>query len=454
MAKNQSKASPEPLDASDLYKKNKPAEFARYLMRRKAVFAVSFLGYVCAYLVRNNFKLLSKDMASIYNWSLTDIGFLLTAFSVTYGIGKFVMGIIADKTSLKKLFALSLGASALICVAIGFNKSFVVLAILLFLLGLIQGALAPSSQAMIANWFPNKSRGGGIAMWNISQNAGSALLPLVVSGLGFVSPTNNILLAFVIPGVVVFALSFIFWRFGGDAPEKEGMDSLRTMYGAAGEPDVGEESDRSESYFKLIFKYVFLNPSLLIVAFINAALYFVRFGIEDWMPLYLGDAAIGFEKTQYLMAISVLEWIAIPGSIFFAWLSVKLPNKQTIVGAFGLFVLAALVFLYKSIQNTGTSSYILLLVVSGCMGALIYGPQLIVNILTVNFVPLKVAGTAIGFVGLAAYVLGNLGANLVMPLLAEHVSWSVSYTTVSSLAVVSAIGYLVLAKRERAVIKA
>ena len=38
------------------------------------------------------------------------------------------------------------------------------------------------------------------------------------------------------------------------------------------------------------------------------------------------------------------------------------------------------------------------------MRALIHGPQLIVNIMTLNFVPPKAAGVAIGFVGLFGYI--------------------------------------------------
>ena len=193
-----------------------------------------------------------------------------------------------------------------------------------------------------------------------------------------------------------------------------------------------------------------LNPGLLLVGFINAALYFVRFGVEDWMPIYLSES--GFSKTHYLTAVSMLEWVAIPGTLFFAWLAVRYANKMTIIGAIGLLAMAGLVLAYEAISYTGTTSYVLLLVVSGALGTLIYGPQLIVNILTLNFVPLKVAGTALGFVGLMAYLLGNLGANWLMPILAEHASWTVSYGVVAGLSALSGIGYLVLARRERRVV--
>lgn len=100
---------------------------------------------------------------------------------------------------------------------------------------------------------------------------------------GLVVPSSgNILLAFLIPGIFILLFAAICWKFGESNSESEGLDSLRTMYGEAGESNVASEEEKSSlSYWQLIWKYVFCNPSLLLVAVVNVALYFVRFGIED-----------------------------------------------------------------------------------------------------------------------------------------------------------------------------
>ncbi|MGT2808859.1 MFS transporter [Streptococcus iniae] len=440
------------------YEQEHPESFSRFLKRQKVVFLIAFLGYVCAYLVRNNFKLMSNTIMITNGWDKAQIATLLSCLTVSYGLAKFYMGALGDRVSLRKLFATSLGASALICILIGFfHTSMLTLGILLFLCGVVQGALAPASQAMIANYFPNKTRGGAIAGWNISQNAGSALLPLTIASFtsaGLVVPeTGNILLAFLIPGLFVLVFAAICWKFGGDNPETEGLDSLRTMFGEAGESNVASEEEKSNlSYWQLIWKYVFCNPSLLLVAAVNVALYFVRFGIEDWMPIYLTEVA-DLSEAKIHFAISILEWVAIPGSLVFAWLAVKYPNKMAKIGAIGLFAMAGIVFVYEYITASGAPDYVLLLIISGILGSLIYGPQLIVNILTINFVPLNVAGTAIGFVGVTAYLIGNMGANWLMPILADNFGWFWSYVVVAGLSAFSAIGYLLLAKHEEELIK-
>jgi len=243
-----------------------------------------------------------------------------------------------------------------------------------------------------------------------------------------------------VPGLVVLAISFLFWKIGGDRPDVENMGTLDEIYGDAGTPQVHHEENTP--YWKIIKNDILTNPVILTIAAINAMLYMLRFGILNWMPAFLGTE-MGFSQVQYSMAFSVLEWIAIPGSFFFAWLSVSFPNKQSIVGCCGLIALAVLILFYM-----GNTNYPLLLICSGLMGALIYGPQLIVNILTLNFVSLKTAGVAVGFVGLFGYILGEMGANLIMPVLAERFSWVVSLSFLAALSVVSGLMYISLRDHE------
>ena len=102
----------------------------------------------------------------------------------------------------------------------------------------------------------------------------------------------------------------------------------------------------------------------------------------------------------------------------------------------------------------GNVDYTVLLVVSGLMGTFIYGPQLIINILTLNVVPLRAAGVAVGFVGLFGYIVGEMAANLVMPILAEVLDWNASFVLLSAFAVLGAALYLSLTKREQKIVQA
>ena len=68
-------------------------------------------------------------------------------------------------------------------------------------------------------------------------------------------------------------------------------------------------------------------------------------------------------------------------------------------------------------------------------------------------VPLKAAGVAVGFVGLFGYIVGEMAANLVMPLLAERLSWTASFTLLSAFAIIGALLYLSLSKYEKKIVR-
>ncbi|MFD1416625.1 MFS transporter [Oceanobacillus jeddahense] len=419
--------------------------FAEYLARRKIVFLVTYFGYISCYLVRNNFKLLSEELRLANDWSLTEVGFILTAFTITYGSGKFVMGMVVDQFKLNRVFAVSLAISAIAAIMMGFVESIVLMFILMLILGLAQGATAPATLSMIGAWYNNHLRGSRVAVWNTAQNLGAALLPIVIAGLLALAGPSNLAVAFWVPGLVVLVCCFFFYKYGGDRPESEGLPSLKEMYGEAGQPKANHVE--GDTYWKILRQEVLTSRVLLMIALVNALLYFLRFGILNWMPAYLGGDKM-FSVFQVQAAISVLEWLAIPGSLFFAWLAIKWPNKQSLVGSISMLICGSAVFFYIIVEN-----FVGILIIVAVLGTTIYGPQLIINIMTLNFVSSRSSGAAVGFVGLAGYILGELSANFVMPIAAENFSWTVSISLIIVVAVLCILCYGSLYRAERRIVK-
>lgn len=73
--------------------------------------------------------------------------------------------------------------------------------------------------------------------------------------------------------------------------------------------------------------------------------------------------------------------------------------------------------------------------------------------MTLNFVSSRSSGAAVGFVGLAGYILGELSANFVMPIAAENFSWTVSISLVIVVAVLCILCYGSLYRAERRIVK-
>ena len=59
----------------------------------------TFIGYAVFYFVRNNLPVVSKEMGQALGYSKGQIGDLLAVTAITYGLGKFLMGAVSDRSN-------------------------------------------------------------------------------------------------------------------------------------------------------------------------------------------------------------------------------------------------------------------------------------------------------------------------------------------------------------------
>ncbi len=176
-----------------------------YDRRRTEIFVLTFVGYVACYLVRNNTAVASGLLVVEEGWTPLDVGFVLTGFTVTYGLAKLVMGVVVDRSSLRVGYGSALIASAVVCIAMGFVPDVVAMAAAMAVIGLAQGVCAPASLATLGAWYPPWQRASRVAVWNTSQNVGAALLPLIASGAMLLLGVQHWSLAYWVPGLLALA---------------------------------------------------------------------------------------------------------------------------------------------------------------------------------------------------------------------------------------------------------
>src|SRR3954451_2637065 len=94
-----------------------------YRRNRRSVFIGIFAGYAAYYLVRNNLALAIPDILAQYpQHSKADLGWALTGLSIAYGVSKFLMGSVSDRTNPKYFLPLGLLLSCAITFASGAFK--------------------------------------------------------------------------------------------------------------------------------------------------------------------------------------------------------------------------------------------------------------------------------------------------------------------------------------------
>ena len=72
-----------------------------YAHWRWRIFYACFIGYTVFYLCKKNIAVALPGLSAEYGYSNTELGLLGSSLYLTYGIGKFVNGVIADRADVR-----------------------------------------------------------------------------------------------------------------------------------------------------------------------------------------------------------------------------------------------------------------------------------------------------------------------------------------------------------------
>ncbi len=89
-----------------------------YKRLRFQVFMGIFIGYAGYYLVRKNFSLAMPDLVQ-EGFSKAELGFALSGVSIAYGLSKFLMGNVSDRSNARIFLPLGLLLSAITMIVMG-----------------------------------------------------------------------------------------------------------------------------------------------------------------------------------------------------------------------------------------------------------------------------------------------------------------------------------------------
>ena len=159
-----------------------------YKRLRVQVFIGIFIGYAGYYLVRKNFALAMPYLVEM-GFDKGLLGVAISANAIAYGLSKFLMGGVSDRSSARKFLPLGLTLSALTTLILGTRaglSSVVSMFILQFLIGWFQGMGWPPSGRGMTHWFSQHERGTKMSIWNVAHNVGGALIgPMAAVGMAW-----------------------------------------------------------------------------------------------------------------------------------------------------------------------------------------------------------------------------------------------------------------------------
>ncbi|WP_070971803.1 hexose-6-phosphate:phosphate antiporter [Vibrio sonorensis] len=381
-------------------------------------YLVVFIGYLTMYLIRKNFNVAQNDMVSTYGLSMTELGMIGLGFSITYGIGKTLVSYYADGKNTKQFLPFMLILSA-ICM-IGFGVSMGASSTSLFLMiafyglsGFFQSTGGPSSYSTITKWTPRNKRGSYLGMWNMSHNVGGAAAAGVALFGANVFFDGHVLGMFIFPSIVALIVGFIGLRYGNDSPEAYGLGTAEELFGeeTSEEDMIAEEAQMTKR--EIFMEYILKNKVIWLLCFANIFLYIVRIGIDQWSTVYAYQE-LGFSKEAAISGFTLFEVGALVGTLMWGYLSDLANGRRALVACVSLLLIVFALEFYQ--HATSEFMYLGSLFV---LGFLVFGPQLLIGVAAVGFVPKKAISVADGIKGTFAYLIGDSFAKLGLGMIAD-----------------------------------
>ncbi|MFH1829313.1 MAG: MFS transporter [Pseudomonadota bacterium] len=399
------------------------------------------VGYAVYYFVRANFSMAMPVFLKDLGYTKTDLGIVLTLFSIVYGFGKFINGVMADRANARYLMAMGLFMAGIVNFFFGLSSGIMTFSILWLINAWFQSYGMPASVRLLTHWYSPTELGTKWGLQSTAHQIGSAGIMIFC---GYLIPAYGWRYAFFIPSVIAIICAFWLINRLRDTPQSIGLPPVEEYRNEAHITDPDEDQAKS---FKEIFKgHILKNRLLWTVACANIFVYIVRIGIRDWSPTFLVEtrgstlASAGFKTAGFELA-------GIIGAIGAGWVSDKVfKGRRGPMAVVCMFLLMCAVIGLWLIPP-GYPMLDAALLISA--GVLVYGPQLLVPVAAADFASKKAASTATGLTGAFGYI-GSALTGVGTGVLVDKWGWNGGFIFFASAAAIGMLLFLSLGTRRAA----
>lgn len=359
----------------------------------------TFLGYAFYYLVRNNVATVAKEIEGSLGYSKSMIGDILAVTAISYGLSKFLMGSVSDRSNARIFMAVGLLITAGINFAFGATSDYYTHLLLWAANGFAQGMGWPPCGRVMGHWFSESERGLTFSIWNTSHNVGGGLAGVIAAWA--VTKYGGWQYAFYVPGAIaIVGACYLLWRLR-DTPQSVGLPPIEEYRNDYPPGEVSSEDLERELTFRELFvDKVLKNRLVWLLAFANFFAYITRYSMLDWGPTYLREMK-GASLNDGGLAILALEFGGIPSTIFFGWLSDRAGGRRGMVAALCMIPIF-MAFAGILFTPPGYLWFDMLMLVT--IGFFVYPVINLIVIAALDVASKKAIGTAAGFIGLFGYV--------------------------------------------------
>lgn len=360
------------------------------------------LGYGLIYTCRLALGVVKKPLIDGGFFTPEELGMVGSALFYAYAIGKLTNGFLADHANMRRFLAFAFLMTAILNLFMGFTTLLWAAVLLWGLNGWFQSFGAPGGVVAMTAWFSNKERGRAYGLWSTAHSIGEGLTFLI--GATIVAAWGW-RWGFWAPGLVGIATAVLAWTLIKDRPRTLGLPTVADWkndhYNEAPKPGVKTVLGLQLSILKI--------PAIWVLCLAAATTYVTRYAMNSWGILYLQeDRGLSLPMAGTLLMISTLAGIA--GALLYGIISDKLFAARR-PPANLLFAVVEIVGLLIIFFGPNTIPVLI-------VGMLLFGLGLtglvtsLGGLFAVDIAPKRVAGAAMGVIGIFSYIGAGIQENV------------------------------------------
>lgn len=433
---------------------------AGFRPRRGLNWIIIGLLYASFYMCRYNFRFATPGMVAEFGFTTFQITGMLSAWSIAYGTGQLVNGLLTDRIGGKIAMLIGAAGTIIINLIFGFASfagTFTTFAAIWLMNGYLQSFGAPGMIKMNAAWFRRTERGtfAGIFgfMIQLGQFAINNLAPVILAGFTvgvWVVAKNDWHWLFRIPPMFVAVSAVLLVIFVKDTPEEAGY------HGLIEKAESGDTSSRAS--LRESFTTIFTHPLIWFYALAYACTGAVRNSSDQLMILYFHDQLklnLAEKPAAVLWTVNLMPLVAVLGSFSAGLVSDKFFKGHRSPVAMTLYFVECVVILTAAIViAAGVVGPTPVGIFVGCL-------FLVLVALTANSTH-AIVGTAapmdIGGRKMAGFASGVIdsfqyyGTAIALPVtgwLIDRYGWGVWYPVMASFGALGGISMLMVMRKQR-----
>ena len=321
------------------------------------------------------------------------LGNVDSAFLLTYAVGMFFAGRIADAANLRVFLTIGMMGTGVFTVLVGMAyfwniHSYSYFIIMQVMAGLFQSTGWPSVVAVMGNWFTGK-RGLIMGVWNAHTSTGNILGAVVAAAV--LSPPWGWGWSFVLPGWMMIMGAVLVYGFLVPTPEREeDHDRIQLVHlrsaARLDTPDYRDNEDARGSIHKkpsekqkpVGIGMALRIPGVLAYAFCLFFCKLVAYTFLYWLPYYINQESIGgrhLSPTESAQVSIMFDIGGVVGGIMAGHLSDQF-QARGLVSAIFLYSSILMLYMYKSFGTISLTVNIVLMAISG---AFVNGPYALIT---------------------------------------------------------------------------